>query len=180
LPPKTVDCGYKAVGSQGYKLVTPNAKFGETPKRPYCKKHGGNGCGNRLSSYHDQRYVDHGWASCISKVVDTGRVDGCSVPKKVDNMYGHLFNGACEEHDINYHVSSKKTADNNFLGNMKQICEHFYLGSQNSAQKHACYSAAATFYVAVHEKGQEGYDSDHAWRKKHCKIKKIHIPQRFR
>jgi hypothetical protein len=167
-PTKPVSCGYKAMGWQHYTLVVPKGSFGHKPKKPYCKKRGSHGCGDKLGSYHKQRYVDHGGkASCMSKIVDAGRVDGCSVPSEVDNMYGHLFVGACEEHDINYHLSSKKMSDNNFLGNMRQICEHFYVGSQNNAQKASCYAAAKVFHKAVVEKGQGGYNADHAWAKKH-------------
>ncbi len=170
-PTLPVSCGYTATGWQHYKLVKPEIhtdKWGRITSRPkpFCEKTGSHGCGDKLGSYHKQRYIDHGGkASCISKIVDNGRVDGCSVPKEVDNMYGHLFVGACEEHDINYHFSSKKTADNNFLGNMKQICEHFYVGSQNKAQKASCYAAANVFHKAVVEKGQGGYKADHDWAK---------------
>ncbi|MEW6594602.1 MAG: hypothetical protein AB1413_07010 [Thermodesulfobacteriota bacterium] len=150
-------CDYLAVGWQGTCFHLPNV----------CKPCGPKHCPDLPGSFRDMPQQIN--TPCLDKIIKAGRIDGCSVPEKIDPMYRHVFKAACDEHDVCYHSDTAKAhCDNDFRDNMLYICDHYYKGAANAFQEKACEDAALIFYGAVSIGGQNGYDKDQKWKKEHC------------
>lgn len=150
-------CDYGAIGWQGTCLHFPKV----------CKDCGPKHCPDLPASYTD--LPDQINSSCLEKIISSGRVDGCSIPKEVDPMFGKVFKAACDEHDICYHTDTAKShCDNDLRNNIVYTCDQYYKGIANEGQKKACETAASLFYLGVVTGGQGGYDKDQDWKNKNC------------
>lgn len=148
-------CDYGAIGWQGTCLHLP-----------VCKTCGPKHCPDLPGSFKDLPYQIN--TPCLDKIV-ANRVDGCSIPKDVDPMFGKVFKAACDEHDICYHTDTAKShCDNDLRNNILYTCDNYYNGIANEPQKSACKTAASLFYLGVVAGGQSGYDKDQEWKSNNC------------
>lgn len=113
---------------------------------------------------------------CVEVVqADKAQVDGCSNPltDPLSNLYKRVFRAACVQHDTCYHNTiniPKPTCDRDFKGNMQWLCNAFYTGTANQAQRASCLSAAEVWFTTVSTVplAEQLWRSDHAWTSAHC------------
>ena len=166
-PDSPIACNYAAIGYQNN--CWTNLKNGCQPC--YNRR-----CPKLITSYKKLHHQAN--SSCLSKIIKSGRVDGCSLPKDINVMYNNIFKAACDEHDICYHTDDGKIiCDINFHSNMYQICESYYTGLLNRIQKEVCKRVADTFYMGVHLT-KDSDKADQNWKNKNCTSNKINTKKK--
>jgi hypothetical protein len=113
--------------------------------------------------------------ACIDHAVKSGETNGCSNPSPdpASGFYRNYFKPACDQHDLCYlntNGLSKRECDDNFKANMEWMCDTYFTGALNIAQRGTCRAAAGTWWAVLASdiKSTKNYDDAQAWNKANC------------
>jgi len=160
-PDKPIGCAFGAVGTQGmcwhtWRCTTCGAaKCPTVPAKSYTQ------VPNRTDF------------ACLPQAIK--QADGCSNPSPdpASVFYKGFFKPACDQHDVCYRNTigrSKGKCDDDFKANMDWMCDRYFTGALNLAQRGSCRSAAVTWWAGVANlpQGQKAFDADQQWAKASC------------
>ncbi len=113
--------------------------------------------------------------ACIDHAVKSGQTNGCSNPSPdpASGFYRNYFKPACDQHDLCYlntNGLSKRQCDDDFKANMEWMCDRYFTGALNIAQRGSCRAAAGTWWAVLASdiKSTTNYDEAQAWNRAHC------------
>jgi hypothetical protein len=113
--------------------------------------------------------------ACIDHAVNSGQTNGCSNPSPdpASGFYRNYFKPACDQHDLCYlntNGLSKRQCDDDFKTNMEWMCDRYFTGALNVAQRGSCRAAAGTWWAVLASdiKSTTNYTEAQAWSRAQC------------